>query len=420
MIAKFLKGLAAGAVAGALAACSSGGLMLGDRELSFPWDDPQSQQQQPATGPLQQPSQPMAAGEVFGRGPVRVALLLPLSDPALAGMATALANGAKLAMGFIEANPNIAENITISLRDSGASAGSASQAASAALGEGASLILGPVRSDQVMAVGSVARAAGVPVIGFANESSAAAPGVYLLSVLPEAAAKRGVGYAVSKGHRGFAGAFPATAAGAAQERAFRQAVAAIGLSPAAVYSYGSAAEAQGIVQQALPMLKTGYIDTLFLPDTATAPAFGAALQQAGASGLLVVGSPEWDNDGRLAQVPGLTGAIYPAVDPSGLMAIAGEYQARFGAAPLQVATLAYTAVILANVKTLSQSNPRYSAAALTAATGFNGRDGLFRFLANGQGEYGLAIKQVGNGGAAVVERAKLSIPLPDVGRGIEV
>ena len=398
-----LRAIAVGALALVLGACSAGGFAIGDRVLTFPWDAPQD------AVPVAQAALPAAPGETFGRGPVRVALLLPLSDPALAGAATAMANGAKLAMSFIEANPNIAENITISLRDSGASAGSASQAASAALQEGASLILGPVRTDQVMAVGSVARSAGVPVIGFANTSSAAAPGVYLLSVLPETETKRSLAYALSKGNRGLAAAFPATEAGAAQEKAFRQAVAAIGLSPAAIYTYASAAEAQGIVQQAMPMLKTGYVDTLFVPDRTAAAAFGAALQQAGAgaTGLLLVGSADWDNDGRLAQVPGLTGAIYPAVDPSGLMAISAEYQARFGSAPPQLATLAYTAVILANVKTLSLSNPRYEAAALTATTGFNGRDGVFRFLANGQGEYALAIKQVGNGGAAVVEGAKL-------------
>ncbi|MDB5530769.1 MAG: transporter substrate-binding protein [Devosia sp.] len=396
-----LRAIAAGALALALGACSAGGFAIGDRVLTFPWDAPQE------NVPMAQAVLPAAPGETFGQGPVRVALLLPLSDPALGGMATALANGARLAMSFIEANPNIAENITISLSDSGASVGSASQAATAALQDGASLILGPVRSDQVMAVGFVARSAGVPVIGFANTSSAAAPGVYLLSVLPETATKRSLAYALGKGSRGFAGAFPATEAGAAQERAFRQAVAAIGLSPAAVYTYGSAAEVQGIVQQAMPMLKTGYIDTLFVPDPMVAPAFGAALQQTGAAGLLVVGSADWDSDGRLAQAPGLTGAIYPAIDPRGLLAISAEYQTRFGSPPPQLTTLAYTAVILANVKTLSLSNPRYEAAALTAVSGFNGRDGVFRFLANGQGEYALAIKQVGNGGAAVVEGAKL-------------
>ena len=405
-----LQGLAGMALALAMSACAAGGFSIGDRVVTFPWAAPQANVPNGQAGMANVPQAlPSGPSQSFGTGPVQVALLLPLSDPTLSGAATALANGARLAMAFIEANPNIDENITITLRDSGTGAGSASHAASAAVQAGASLILGPLAAEQVMAAGAVAKGAGIPLIGFAGNAGAASPGVYLLSVLPEAQMKRSLGYLVAKGQRGFAGAFPANAYGAAQEKAFRQAVAAIGLSPAAIYTYGSAGEAQGIVGQAMPMLKSGYIDTLFLPEAAAAPAFGTVLQQAGAgaTGLQIVGSADWDADGRLAQAPGLSGAIYPAPDPSGLMAIAGDYQARFGSPPPQLATLAYTAVILANVKTLSMSNPRYSAAALTAGTGFNGRDGVFRLLANGQSQYGLAIKQVSTGGAAVLEGAKL-------------
>ena len=387
----------------ALAACTMGPLSFGSRILDFGGGGPS----EAFAAPQGQPAVPMAAGETFGHGPVRVALLLPLSDPNLGDVAKALANASKLAISFIEANPNIAENITITLRDTGGSAGGATLAANAAVQEGASLILGPLQAEHVAAAGAVAQAAGIPLIGFTNNSSVAGPGVYLLSVLPEAEAKRSVAHLLSKDHRGFAGVFPATPYGAAQERAFRQAVAAIGLSPVAIYTFGSEAEAQGIIAQATPMLKNGFIDTLFLPDRATAPIFGTLLQQAGASGLQVVGSADWDGDLRIVQAPGLAGAIYPAVDPGGLMAIAGEYQARFGSAPPPLATLAYTATILANAGSLSMSNPRYSAAALTAPSGFNGRDGVFRFLANGQSQYGLAIKQVGAGGATMVDGAKL-------------
>lgn len=349
----------------------------------------------------------MAAIQTFGRGPVKVALLLPLSDPALARAARGMANGAQLAMEFIKSNPNIAENITIALRDSGTTPSNASQAAEAALQAGASLILGPIEADQVIAAGAIARRANVPVIGFAKDSRAAAPGVYLLNVSAEMEARRSVTYALAMGKRGFAGAFAATATGATRAKAFRQALAAVGLSPVAVYTYTNPGEAQAIVQQALPKLKNGSIDTLFLPDRVAAPAFGAALQRAGANGLQIIGSADWDSDGRLAQAPGLTGAIYPGIDPAGLIAITGPYRAQFGAPPPQVATLAYTAAILANVNTLSMRTPRYSARALTSPAGFSGRDGIFRFLANGQGQYGLAIKQIGNGGARVLEGAKL-------------
>ena len=63
---------------------------------------------------------PLAAGQTFGKGPVRVALLLPLSgDPGLATVGISMANAAELAIDFIETNPNIADNITVVLKDTG-------------------------------------------------------------------------------------------------------------------------------------------------------------------------------------------------------------------------------------------------------------------------------------------------------------
>ena len=77
---------------------------------------------------------PSGPAQSFGRGPVKVALLLPLSgDRGLASVGTSLANASRLAMAFIEANPNIAENITITLRDTGATVPGATAAASAAV-----------------------------------------------------------------------------------------------------------------------------------------------------------------------------------------------------------------------------------------------------------------------------------------------
>jgi len=77
-------------------------------------------------------------GQVFGRGPVQVALLLPLTGNAgLASVGQSMANGSRLAMAFIEANPNIAENTTITLRDTGGTVAGATSATQAALASGA-------------------------------------------------------------------------------------------------------------------------------------------------------------------------------------------------------------------------------------------------------------------------------------------
>ncbi len=107
------------------------------------------------------------------------------------------------------------------------------------------------------AAGQVAKAAGVPVIGFSNNSGAASPGVFLLNVLPETEVKRSMGYATKLGKRAFAGIFPTTDYGRIQEGAFRQASADLGLNARAVYNFSSEAEARNIVTQLVPLLQVG-------------------------------------------------------------------------------------------------------------------------------------------------------------------
>ncbi|MGB3339296.1 MAG: penicillin-binding protein activator [Devosia sp.] len=386
-----------------LAACSP--IQIGSRTLDFGGSGPSAQ-----TIPNQPASMPVGPSQSFGRGPVQVALLLPLSgDPALASVGQSLANASRLAIAFIEANPNIGENITISLRDTGGTVPGATAAASAAVSGGAKLILGPLKADEVTAVGAVGRSSGVPVIGFSNNPGAAGPGVYLLSVLPDMEMKRSLAWIKAQGRRGIAGAFPATEFGQAQEMAFRQQAVAAGFAPSAVYTFSSAAEAQQIVNQALPEIQKGMIDTFYLPDRATAPSFGALLAQAGVTPdmLQIVGSADWEGDPTIAAASPLSGAIYPAVDPAGMAAISGDYQRQFGTQPHALATIAYTAVILANVNTLSMATPPYNPILMTGMQGFNGRDGVFRFLSNGKAEYALTLKRVAPGGTQVIDPAKL-------------
>ena len=397
----------AGAVGAAglllLAACSP--LQIGSRTLDFGDGSGNAQ-----TIPSQTPMMPSGQAQTFGRGPVQVTLLLPLSgDPGLTSVGQSLANASRMAIAFIEANPNIAENITISLRDTGGTVAGATAAASAAMTSGAKLILGPLTAAEVTAVGSMGRSNGVPVIGFSNNPTAASPGVYLLSVLPDMEMKRSLNWIRQQGRRGIAGVFPATEFGHAQEVAFRQQAVIAGFAPTAVYTFSTVEEAQQIVNQALPQVQRGMIDTLYLPDRATAPSFGVLLAQAGITPDMVqiVGSADWEGDPTIAASAQLSGAIYPAVDPAGMAAISGDYQRQFGGRPHALATIAYTAVILANVNTLSMSTPPYNPALMTSAQGFNGRDGVFRFLGNGKAEYALVLKRVAAGGAQVVEPAGL-------------
>ena len=411
-----------------LAGCSPTQISLGSRTLVLPFGGGGMQQPPQQAQPTQMATLPAAAapgfsavtqsnlpalrqasGESIGTGPVRVALLLPLSgDAELSATAASMANGARLAMAYIEANPNIAENTTIVLKDTGGSVAGATAAASAAVSEGARLILGPLRADQVTAAGAVARSAGIPLIGFSNTPAAAGPGVYLLNVLPESEVKRSLAFA-QQGRSRFAAIVPTTAFGQAQEAAFRGALQQMGLMPAAVHQFATTADASRIVANLTPLVSSGRIDAIFLPDRASAPLFAGLLANAGVSrqSLAIIGSAEWEGDPAIASTPVLAGALYPAVDDAGYRAILPEYQARFGGTPHRLTTLAYTATILANAAPLSRAAPPYNAPALTNPQGFNGRDGLFRFGADGRAQMALAMKEVRAGGAVTVDGARL-------------
>ncbi len=389
----------AGAVLGTLglvSACSS----LNFPQISSPFPANET--------PLSLQNLPMAEGETVGTGPVRVALLLPLSGD-VASVGQSMANGAKMAMEFIQQSPNISSNITLIIKDTGGNPAIAASKASEAVREGAKLILGPLRAESVRAAGAVAQSSGIPLIGFSNNSGAAAPGVYLLNVLPETEVRRSLSYAQSIGRQAFAAIIPNTEFGRIQEGAFRQAASDLGVAVRAVYNFSNEAEARNAVAQIMPFLQSGSIDALFIPDRATASSFGALMEEAGIdrSNLQIIGSLDWAGELRIPQTPFLIGAIYPAVDDAGLAALTPAYEAQYGTPPHALATISYTAALLANSQSLSQSLPPYDRNQLTRPSGFNGRDGLFRFLADGRSQYALVIKQVMAGSVQTVDGAKI-------------
>jgi len=343
-------------------------------------------------------------GQVLGTGAVSVAMLLPLSGD-VASVGQSMANSAKLAMDFIAQSPNIGSNITLTIMDTAGNPSVAAARASEAIRGGASIILGPLKAESVRAAGSVARSSGIPLIGFSNNSGAASQGVYLLNVLPETEVKRSLAYAQSQGRQAFAAIIPNTEFGNIQNGAFRQASADLGIAVRAIYRFSNEGEARGVVDQILPFLSSGAIDTVFLPDRATASSFGVLLEEAGLDkdNITIIGSLDWSGDLQIPQTAFLVGAVYPAVDEAGLAALRPAYEAQFGAAPHALSTISYTAVLLSNSQTLSQSQPRYAQNVLTRPSGFNGRDGLFRFFGDGRSQYALVMKQVVIGGSQRID-----------------
>ena len=120
--------------------------------------------------------------------------------------------------------------------------------------------------------------------------------------------------------------------------------------------------------------------------------------------ITYLGSGQWD-DPAIARESTLNGALYPAPDNTGFAGFAQRYQSTFGATPSRTATLAYDAVSLAAGLTARFGNQRFSQQTLTNPSGYIGLDGAFRFLANGLNQRSLAVYQVNNGQAVLVDPA---------------
>ena len=359
----------------------------------------------PALGPAL-PSTPQAAsGDVIGGSGVRVALLLPKSASGNAGsVAQAFRNAAELAMRDF---PNA--GIQLTAYDTSGTPEGAQLAINRALAENSEIVLGPVFSNTVRAVTPAARRAGVPIVAFSSDISAAGQGVYLLSFLPRNDIERIVSFAGQRGRRSFAALLPATAYGSTVEATFREAVGRVGGRVVAIERYeaneGDIRAKAAAIAQAAPQ-----IDALLVPDAGEPPILMAqALAEGGASSgkVQLLGSGQWDNPAILNN-PALAGAWFPAPTKEAFDAFAQRYQAAYGSPPPRNATLAYDATVLAAGLVRQFGSDRFSQSVMTNSSGFTGIDGVFRFHPSGVNERRLAVYEVTGSGARIADPAPRS------------
>jgi branched-chain amino acid transport system substrate-binding protein len=381
------RALLGGGVMLSLAGCNSAGL-----EIPNDGGGPAPSSAQPASG--------APVGETLGAGPVRVGMVLPLTQgggPSPIGVS--MRNAAQLAI-----NDSGSSSITLMIVDDHSSPDAAAQAAQSELGAGAQLILGPVFANDVRSASAAAKSAGRPMIAFSTDVSVAAPGVYLLSFLIQSYVDRVLQYAVSTGKKSFAIMAPQNDYGNVAAQRFQDTAGNLNVQVVVTARYASGQMATAAQQVAAAQ---GQIDALFIPEQADAmPAVAAALGSASVKSQFL-GTGVW-NDPRVLKLPQLQGAWFSAPDNSGFDAFAQRYKAKFNSDPARLATLAYDAVTLAAALAQGGSPNPYNQAALTNISGFNGADGVFRFRADGSNERGLAVMEIAEDGAKVISPAPRS------------
>jgi branched-chain amino acid transport system substrate-binding protein len=342
----------------------------------------------------------VASSQAIGSGPVKIALLLPLSAANGAAPAQSLRNAAELAISEFGSN-----QVTVLVKDDRGTPAGASAAAQEAISEGAELILGPVFSASVAAAGPVAKSAGKPMIAFSTDSGVAQPGVYLLSFTPQSDVTRVVSFAGTRGKKKFAMLAPQNAFGEAALPAFQSAVSGI--------SGGEVVTVQRYAPGGLSAAVAGAASALSGADALLIAEDGSAIAAAAPAIKALGGNPQilgtgLMNNAAAIGAPELAGAWFPAPNPAGFAGFASRYEAKFGSQPLRIATLGYDSVLLASVLTQKLGDARFSKAVLESASGFSGRDGVFRFRADGTNNRALAVFQIGGGAANIVSPAPTS------------
>lgn len=369
-------------------------------------------------------------------GVPRVGLLLPLTGPQ-AGIGKSLLNAAQLAL-FDFAD----EKFELLVHDTKGTEDGAAEAMAMAIGDGASIVLGPLLAASVKAVMPASQAAGVPVIAFSSDRSVAGEGVFTMGFFPEAGVRRVVAYARSRGVLRFAAMVPDDIYGERVLAAFRQAVEAVGGLVTNLQYYDPQTQdfadavrnlaqyesrRQALVAQRAELEKRGgevaqralqrlqRLETIGdLPFEALLIADGGKRLQAIAAHLpffdidparvRMLGTGQWDEAGIGAE-PALIGGWFAVPDPATRAAFEKHYAEAYGKAPPRLATLAYDATALAAVLAGAEGAPDFSLAALTAPAGFFGRDGIFRFRNDGVVERGLAVLEVQRQGVRVLDKA---------------
>ena len=160
----------------------------------------------------------------------RIAALLPLSGPE-ASLGASMLAAIRLAL---SGSP-----LRLDVEDTGADAGGAARAAEAAVAAHDALILGPLTSGQTRAVSPIAADAGVPVLAFTSDVTAARLGVWVLGLTPEQQVDRLVAAARRDGRTSFAAFLPENALGDVMATAYTTAVTADGGAPPAITRHDS-------------------------------------------------------------------------------------------------------------------------------------------------------------------------------------
>ncbi|MGL4426300.1 MAG: penicillin-binding protein activator [Alphaproteobacteria bacterium] len=323
--------------------------------------------------------------------PLKVGLLLPLSGPHQQ-LGKAFQRAAELSL----FDGDGATNIVLVARDTQGTQQGAQQAFSSCLQEGVQGFLGPLFAFEVKSIQPLLKQAQKPLLTFSTDTTLLGDGIFTLGFLPIPQIRCILEDASQEGLKKIAAILPKGSYGKLMTEEIQKFAFQYQLSVDVVGYYdpkrmGNDQQAKEELQGIMNALERDAFQAILIPEGGKSlEKILATFSQANLSmpSPLFLGTGQWQQS-QTASFPYLEQAKIAAPSLEGYNLFQKRFSKVYGAPCPRIATLAYDAITL--MKALEQLPGHFSKENLLDASGFQGIDGAFRFLPNGQIERGLSI-----------------------------
>ncbi|MGR3272119.1 penicillin-binding protein activator [Thalassococcus profundi] len=340
--------------------------------------------------------------------PVQVAMLLPRSDPGAAPVARSLENAARLAIADLQG-----ARIDLRVYDTAGSASTAAAQAQRAVDEGAKIILGPLFGEAANAAGVAVADEGVNVLSFSNNPTIAGGNVFVLGNTFENSASRLLSYASSQGKGRVAVLHTNNVPGQVGRNAVQSAASRSGATVVGTESYDLTTESlTAALGRIKALMAQQNAQSLVLTDDwAGGLRFVLELgpeQGIGPATTQYMGVSRWDSRPDGFNLPGIQGGWFTLPNQATQRSFEARYTAAYGSAPHELAGLGFDGIAAIGALISQGRRDALTGRSLTQSAGFQGSGGVFRLLANGTNQRGLAIATVRNNQMVILDPAPRS------------
>lgn len=353
-----------------------------------------------SSGTAQAKSGPTRSGETLGKGPVKVAMLLPLSAGGTAGD-----RGRKMRDAAALAMADMGDNLlTLTVADTGGDEGRARTLTTSALASGAKLVIGPSEPGAVRQLAAIS-GTNRPLVLALADNYAGAPGVYSVRLNEADSAAAGAAAIAAKGARKFVLFTAEGEAGKTIEKRVANSLSIYGATLAVAVPFGPSTGGSEKAVNDMTALVSDPQAIVIASGSANPAPLVAALKAKGLLGknITLVGSNRWLEHG--IDEPTMQGAYIATLDSAEIGPIADRFRKTYNYEPDVNVAYGYDTVALAAGIASALGPKGFTKKVIESPTGFRGSTGIFRFRDDGAGERAMPFFRIDKGLLKQVEKS---------------